>query len=79
MAKKSARPASGDAKDFASQAQALDTVVLGQGRAPLNEAAAWLRSTCPDLWMIAEQDQSDQPAAVAVTENGKFLNSVFGN
>ncbi len=65
-------------KDFASAEKGLvDTVLLGKGVAPLAQAAQWGIRKRPDVWMIAEQDQSDQPTAEVARRNGDYLRRIF--
>jgi len=64
-------------KDFATETPGqLDTVMLGEGVAPLNGAADWAAANNPDLWLIAEQDKADGSPEQAVAQNAKFLQSV---
>lgn len=64
-------------KDFATRDPGCDTVVLGQGVAPLVAAADWLKHNVSGLYVIAEQDNADVPAAEAAAGNAAFLNSLF--
>ncbi len=66
-------------KDFATSGSMCDTVVLGEGVAPLAEAAAWAKRTLPDMWMIAEQDNADIPASEAGKKNAEFLRKVISD
>lgn len=63
-------------KDFATSGPAVDTVPLGQGVAPLKEAADWIRRNTSGLWVIAEQDNADIPPAEAAAINAEFLKRV---
>lgn len=68
-------------KDFATPGEGqvsfnLDTVPLGRGLAPLRAVADWLRTEpipVETLWVMAEQDRHDGPAAEAAASNGSFL------
>jgi len=61
-------------KDFLSQdADARDFCTLGEGVTPFDNVTEWLRATCPDVWVIAEQDSSELPAAEAVQRNADYL------
>ena len=53
-------------------------VTLGEGCAPLADVAAWVKRNAPDVWVVAEQDRSELPAAEAVARNGAYLKSQFG-
>lgn len=67
-------------KDFPpgpADSKVVDPVLLGQGVAPLAQAARWAKEHVPDVWMIAEQDSADQPAAQAVRRNGAYLRRIF--
>ena len=64
-------------KDFASEGEKVDTVILGTGVAPLEEAAEWALAQMDGGWMIAEQDSAGCPAAKAVAANGRFLQDLF--
>lgn len=64
-------------KDFATPGSVCDTVVLGEGVAPLAEAAEWAKQNLPGMWMIAEQDNADIPAAEAGQKNAAFLRGQF--
>jgi len=64
-------------KDFATPTPGrLDTVMLGEGVAPLRDAATWAATNDPELWLIAEQDKADTPPEQAVTRNAEFLRSI---
>jgi sugar phosphate isomerase/epimerase len=65
-------------KDFATRADCVDTVILGEGVAPLKEAAEWLRQQSNGMWVIAEQDRADVSCAEAALGNAAFLRTVFG-
>jgi len=64
-------------KDFAGdgsgEQRKVDTVVLGEGVAPLDEAAEWLKRNKSGLWVIAEQDRADVPAGEAAARNAAYL------
>ena len=63
-------------KDFATGAGSgvrLDTVLLGEGVAPLGEAAAWAAEHLPGLWLIAEQDVAAGLPDEAIRANAAFL------
>lgn len=64
-------------KDFATTEHRTDTVILGQGIAPLAEAAEWLKANTPGMWVIAEQDTADVPAAEAAAANAAYLRGLF--
>lgn len=64
-------------KDFATTDPGVDTVLLGEGAVPLKKAAEWVQTSSPDLWVIAEQDSADVPAADAVAANARYLRSIF--
>lgn len=64
-------------KDFAANNPGCDTVILGSGVAPLAEAAAWLKKNVDGMYVIAEQDNADVPAAEAAAGNAAFLRSLF--
>jgi sugar phosphate isomerase/epimerase len=60
-------------KDFAGPGAEIDTVMLGDGLAPLRDAAAWAARHRPDVWLIAEQDQAAVPPRQAIEQNARFL------
>lgn len=64
-------------KDFATdgsgEERKVDTVELGEGVAPLDEAAQWLKRNKSGLWIIAEQDRADIPAGEAAARNAAYL------
>jgi sugar phosphate isomerase/epimerase len=60
-------------KDFASEKPDLDTVMLGEGIAPLKAAADWARKNRPGLWLIAEQDEADIAPEEAIRRNARFM------
>lgn len=64
-------------KDFATSGPGCDTVILGNGIAPLAEAAGWVKANAPGLPVIAEQDNADVPAAEAAAANAAYLKSQF--
>ncbi len=65
-------------KDFASvEGERRDFVELGEGVVPLAQIAAWFRVNTENLWIVAEQDVSNLPAAEAVRRNGAFLRRLF--
>lgn len=65
-------------KDFAGPERTVDTVVLGEGIAPLPYAAEWMQKNMPaGSWAIAEQDRADLPAAEAATRNARYLKGLF--
>lgn len=65
-------------KDFAATGgERCDFVTLGQGVVPLAETAEWVKLNAADIWIVAEQDASDLPAAEAVARNGAYLTSLF--
>ena len=70
-------------KDFAAAGtgavqEACDTVEFGKGAVPLADVAAWVQESCPEAWMVAEQDISALDPAVAVRENGEFMIRCLG-
>jgi sugar phosphate isomerase/epimerase len=64
-------------KDFATDGPEVETVVLGDGVAPLKEAAAWAKEHMEGGWMIAEQDRAAVEPAEAVRRNAEFLKTLF--
>ena len=64
-------------KDFATDADGGDTVMLGEGVVPFPQVAEWLRQNAPDLWVIAEQDRAAVPAAEAARRNAGYLREVL--
>lgn len=64
-------------KDFATNESKVDTVVLGEGVAPLREAAEWIAANTDGMWAIAEQDDADIPASQAALKNADFLKRLF--
>ncbi len=66
-------------KDFATAAPGVvDPLPLGEGIAPLAEAAAWLREhVTKPMWVIAEQDATTLPTAEMARRNAEFLGSAF--
>jgi sugar phosphate isomerase/epimerase len=64
-------------KDFATNGQGCDTVILGKGIAPLAESAEWLKKNTSGMWVIAEQDNADVPPAEAAAGNAAYLKSLF--
>jgi len=67
-------------KDFASvngEPERLDTVMLGDGVAPLSDAVAWARSHHPSLWLVAEQDTSDAPPEEAIRTNANVVRQML--
>ena len=63
-------------KDFATKTSGqVDTVMLGEGVAPLRSTVDWAAKNQPDLWLIAEQDRADVPPEQAITQNAKFIQS----
>lgn len=65
-------------KDFATMNEVADTTELGKGVAPLAEAAAWIRATYDDLWVMAEQDSTQKTPEASIRENGAWFREVFG-
>lgn len=66
-------------KDFASATGGtVDTVMLGQGIAPLKEAAAWAAKHRPGLWLIAEQDRAAGTPEQAIGQNAAFVRQLTG-
>ncbi len=68
-------------KDFATDGSAAerkcDTVELGEGVAPLDETAEWLKRNKSGLWVIAEQDNASIPAREAAAKNAAYLKRVM--
>jgi len=64
-------------KDFSTTGPDWETVILGEGVAPLDEAAAWVRANCEGLPVMAEQDSAAIPADQAVKKNAAYLAKVF--
>lgn len=64
-------------KDFATDSPGCDTVILGTGVAPLEEAAEWVKENTHGMWVIAEQDNADIPPSEAAAKNAQFLKSLF--
>lgn len=60
-------------KDFTGPEEGATIVELGEGTAPLAEAAAWLLQHKPDLYWIAEQDATELVPEEAVRRNRAFL------
>jgi sugar phosphate isomerase/epimerase len=65
-------------KDFATKDPGVDTVLLGDGVAPLKEAAEWVRNNMQGLWIIAEQDKADVPTSEVAVKNATYLKRLFG-
>lgn len=65
-------------KDFAEIDGKWDTVMLGEGVAPLREAAEWAKKNTSGMWAIAEQDRAAVPAPQAVAQNSAYLHGLFG-
>lgn len=66
-------------KDFASrQGGTIDTVMLGRGVAPLQEAAAWAAKHRPGLWLIAEQDKAEGSPEQAIEQNAAYVCPLIG-
>lgn len=65
-------------KDFAGPERTIDTVVLGEGIAPLPYAAGWMQANLPaGSWAIAEQDRADLPPGEAAARNARYLKGLF--
>lgn len=68
-------------KDFAAAGgittTGVDTVLLGDGVAPLAQTAQWVIRHAPQVWMIAEQDKTDLPAAEVARRNAGYLRRIF--
>lgn len=64
-------------KDFASLTPGVDSVLLGEGVVPLEAAVAWTAAHRPDVWLIAEQDDADIPAAQAIRNNAHFIQQLL--
>lgn len=68
-------------KDFATVNATdgrINTVLLGEGVAPLKQSAAWAEEHKPRLWLIAEQDSASGSPEDAVTANARYLRSIVG-
>lgn len=65
-------------KDFGSTGPGIDTVMLGQGIAALEEAIAWAAGNRPGLWLIAEQDETDAPPGEAIRRNADYVRHLLG-
>ncbi len=65
-------------KDFSTTDADWDTVILGEGVAPLEAGARWLIEHTDGMPVMAEQDTAAVPAAEAVGKNAGFLRRVFG-
>jgi len=66
-------------KDFATVEPTetyANTVMLGEGPAPLREAAAWAKRNRPGLWVVAEQDSAEGEPADAIRANAQFLHEL---
>jgi len=66
------------ATDGAAEERECDTVELGEGVAPLGQAAEWLKANKSGLWVIAEQDNAAVPAGEAAAKNAAYLKKVVG-
>ena len=66
-------------KDFSTTGLDWDTVVLGEGVAPLESGAEWLIENTDGMPVMAEQDSARVPAAEAVARNASFLRKAFAN
>jgi len=65
-------------KDFASvEGDRRNFTELGRGSAPLKAIAGWFKRNKSGLWIVAEQDKSNLPAAEAVAINAACLKSLF--
>ena len=54
-----------------------NTVMLGEGPAPLREVAAWAKQHHPGLWLVAEQDRAEGEPADAIRINAQFLHELI--
>ncbi len=64
-------------KDFDTAEPGGDTVMLGDGIAPLEAAMAWAARNRPDIWVIAEQDTANVPAQRAIEQNADYMKRVL--
>jgi sugar phosphate isomerase/epimerase len=64
-------------KDFGKINGKWETVMLGEGVAPLKDAATWIKKNTSGIWAIAEQDRAAVPPAEAVAQNAEFMRSLF--
>ncbi len=64
-------------KDFAEIDGKWETVMLGEGVAPLKEAAEWAKKNTSGMWAIAEQDRAAVPPDQAVAQNAEYMRSLF--
>lgn len=64
-------------KDFGKINDKWETVMLGEGIAPLRDAAKWIRKNTEGIWAIAEQDRASVPPADAVAQNAAYMRSLF--
>jgi sugar phosphate isomerase/epimerase len=62
-------------KDLATvePAEGINTVMLGEGAAPLEDAVAWAKRAHSGLWVVAEQDKAEGTPEEAVRQNADFL------
>ena len=65
-------------KDFGKINDKWETVMLGEGVAPLKEAATWIKKNTSGMWAIAEQDRAAVPPAEAVARNAEYMGKVMG-
>ena len=64
-------------KDFSTTEPDWETVILGEGVAPLADGAAWLIEHAGGMPVIAEQDSATIPANEAVRRNADYLMELF--
>ncbi len=64
-------------KDFGQVNGKWQTVMLGEGTAPLKAAAQWIKKNTTSMWAIAEQDRASVPPAKAVAQNAFYMRSLF--
>lgn len=64
-------------KDFGKKNDKWETVMLGEGVAPLKEAAEWIKKNTDGIWAIAEQDRAAVPPAEAVAQNAEYMHKVM--
>ena len=65
-------------KDFEAMEPRMNPTTLGDGAAPLTEAAEWIKGHLSEpCWIVAEQDQTDIPTPDMARRNGAFLKNVL--
>jgi len=67
-------------KDFSDATDNSRPVFLGDGKAQLAEAAAWLKRNIEEpLWIVAEQDSTESSTAYMANRNADYLKRVFAS